>query len=93
MFNFTNRSKAGLCHQTQRVSNRMISSAATRLVKAREGNEAIVTQTIAPGRKGQVKYQGSWWTARCHDNVTLMVGTMVYVMSRQNLTLYIERMF
>ncbi|XGV96387.1 MAG: NfeD family protein [Leptolyngbya sp. BL-A-14] len=51
---------------------------------------AIVTRTIAPGRKGQVQFQGSWWPARCNDEMTLAVGELVRVIQRQDLTLYIE---
>lgn len=51
---------------------------------------AIVTRTIAPGRKGQVQFQGSWWTARCNCEITLAVGELVRVIQRQDLTLYIE---
>ncbi|MGA7936249.1 MAG: NfeD family protein [Kovacikia sp.] len=53
-------------------------------------NEAIVTQTIKPGSKGQVKFQGSWWTARCELGITLVPGKVVYVIARQNsTTLYV----
>jgi hypothetical protein len=53
-------------------------------------NEAIVTQTIEPGRKGQVKFQGSWWTARCELGMTLVPGKTVYVIARHNsTTLYV----
>ncbi|MBW4693336.1 MAG: NfeD family protein [Lyngbya sp. HA4199-MV5] len=55
--------------------------------------EAIVTQTIAPGRRGQVKCQGSWWTARSVQGLTLLPGKVVYVISRQNITLYVEPAF
>ncbi|MBW4469735.1 MAG: NfeD family protein [Stenomitos rutilans HA7619-LM2] len=55
--------------------------------------EAIVTQTIAPGRRGQVKCQGSWWTAKSMQGLTLLPGKVVYVISRQNITLYVEPAF
>lgn len=48
--------------------------------------EAIVTQLIGPGRAGQVQFQGSWWKARCAEQVTLPPGTVVYVIDRQNVT-------
>ena len=51
---------------------------------------AIVTKTIEPTRKGQVKYQGSWWTAQCNSETVLPDGAVVQVMYRQNLTLYVE---
>ncbi|PSB29792.1 NfeD family protein [Stenomitos frigidus] len=52
--------------------------------------EAIVTRTIAPGRRGQVQCQGSWWTAKSVQGLTLLPGKVVYVISRQNITLYVE---
>lgn len=52
--------------------------------------EAIVTQTIAPGREGQVKFRGSWWTARHNLAVVLQPGDRVLVRGRHNLTLYVE---
>lgn len=52
--------------------------------------DAIVTQTIGPGRKGQVKFQGSWWTARCSQDITLSPGKLVCVIDRQLITLYVE---
>ncbi|NEQ27302.1 MAG: hypothetical protein F6K28_51515 [Microcoleus sp. SIO2G3] len=53
--------------------------------------EAIVTLTIAPGRAGQVQFQGSWWKARCAEALTLVPGTIVYVVDRQYVTtLYVE---
>jgi membrane protein implicated in regulation of membrane protease activity len=55
--------------------------------------EAIVTQTIGPGKRGQVKCQGSWWTAKSVQGLTLLPGKVVYVISRQNITLYVEPAF
>lgn len=55
--------------------------------------EAIVTQTIAPGRRGQVKCQGSWWTAQSVQGLTLLPGKVVHVIGRQNITLYVEPAF
>jgi membrane protein implicated in regulation of membrane protease activity len=53
-------------------------------------HEAVVTISICPGKTGQVKFQGSWWNARCTREVTLMPGQTVYVVSRQGNTLYVE---
>ncbi len=44
-------------------------------------NKAIVTNTIEPGKAGQVRFQGSWWNARCEQNLTLTLGQTVYVIS------------
>lgn len=50
-------------------------------------NHAIVTQAIAPGKAGQVKFQGSWWTAYCSQPVTLQPGQQVYVTQLQGTSL------
>ena len=42
-------------------------------------HEAIVTQAIAPHQIGQVRYQASWWRARCELDVTLQEGEIVRV--------------
>lgn len=52
--------------------------------------EAIVTKTIYPHRSGQVKFKGSWWTAKCKQAVTLSPDEIVYVVERQNLTLLVK---
>lgn len=52
--------------------------------------KAVVTQTIKPGDVGQVRFQGSWWSARCVDDVILGLGEVVYVIHRHNNTLYVE---
>ena len=51
---------------------------------------AIVTQAIVPGKVGQVKFQGSWWTARSDQQTTLITGRLVQVICRQNITLYVR---
>lgn len=48
--------------------------------------EAIVTQAIEPGRNGQVKFQGSWWTARCDSENVLFPDQLVYVIGRLSAT-------
>ncbi|QZZ18561.1 NfeD family protein [Leptothermofonsia sichuanensis E412] len=52
--------------------------------------EAIVTQSINPGRTGQVKFKGSWWNARCGQDFTLVEGQVVDVVDRRGNTLYVE---
>lgn len=51
--------------------------------------EAIVEQIIQPGKTGQVRYRGSWWLARCEQEIKLEPGEIVWVISRQNLTLLV----
>jgi membrane protein implicated in regulation of membrane protease activity len=50
---------------------------------------AIVTRTIEPGKTGQIKFRGSWWTSRCEQNIRLKAGEIVHVVRRQGLTLYV----
>jgi hypothetical protein len=52
--------------------------------------EAIVTQAISPGKPGQIKFQGSWWTARCRQPLTFLPGEIVYVIEPKRMPLYIE---
>jgi membrane protein implicated in regulation of membrane protease activity len=93
MFGSMNRLQVGLSDTAQRSSNSAISKAAIRSIAIEVGKEAIVTQAIAPGRKGQVKFQGSWWTARCSQDITLRPGNLVRVIDRQLITLYVEPVF
>jgi hypothetical protein len=50
------------------------------------GNEAIVTRMIQPIQNGQIKFQGSWWTAKCNRKITLMPGDAVRVVGRLSAT-------
>lgn len=52
--------------------------------------EAIVVETIEPGKRGRVSFQGIVWLAQCKQAVTLQKGSTVYVTERQGLTLIIE---
>ena len=52
--------------------------------------EAIVTEAIEPQKAGRVKFQGSWWPARCIQEICLNPGDVVYVVDRKNITLYVE---
>ncbi|WP_083636586.1 NfeD family protein [Leptolyngbya sp. 'hensonii'] len=61
-----------------------------KLTQPDPAREAIVTQQILPRRVGQVAYQGSWWLARCRQEVTFYPGDIVYVVDRWNTTLYVE---
>ncbi len=37
------------------------------------------------------QFQGSWWQARCAEAITLVPGTIVYVVDRRNVTrLYVK---
>jgi membrane protein implicated in regulation of membrane protease activity len=51
---------------------------------------AIVSDTIAPDKRGRVHFQGSWWPAQCEQGITLAVGEVVQVMGRKNITLLVR---
>jgi membrane protein implicated in regulation of membrane protease activity len=51
---------------------------------------AVVATIIHPHRTGRIKFQGSWWFARCDHNITLHPGETVQVIGRQNITLLVE---
>ncbi|MDX2214572.1 MAG: NfeD family protein [Oculatellaceae cyanobacterium bins.114] len=52
--------------------------------------QAMVDQPIQPGAPGRVKFQGSWWPARCEKNLRLMQGEIVRVVGVRNITLLVE---
>lgn len=52
--------------------------------------EAIVMEVIRPGKQWRVSYSGSYWKARCPKETPLQPGDIVYVVSRENITLIIE---
>lgn len=51
---------------------------------------AIVEETIRPNHSGRVRFQGSWWFARCPQDVTIEPGNEVRVIGNQGITLLIE---
>ncbi len=51
---------------------------------------AIVSSTIVPFQGGRVQFQGSWWPARCDQEITLLPGDVVQVIGRQNITLLVQ---
>ena len=53
-------------------------------------SEAIVVDEIVPGRKGGVRFRGTWWSARCTQNIALVPGTIVSVVGRREITLFVE---
>ncbi|MEY3870265.1 MAG: hypothetical protein RLZZ338_4159 [Cyanobacteriota bacterium] len=55
-----------------------------------ENQEGIVDQAIYPYRKGRVYYNGTWWPARCPENVTLAPGEVVEVIYIENITVWVR---
>ena len=52
--------------------------------------QAIVDETIRPFQAGRVSFQGSWWDARCQQNIILKSGEFVEVVGIHNITLIVE---
>lgn len=52
--------------------------------------QAIVDEEIPPYGVGRVRFQASWWPARCEQEVTLVRGQIVYVVGIDNITLLVE---
>jgi membrane protein implicated in regulation of membrane protease activity len=52
--------------------------------------KATVSTTIHPYKTGRIRFQGSWWSARCEGNMTLYAGQIVQIVGRQNITLLVE---
>lgn len=61
--------------------------------KARVVSTGIVEKIIGPGplRRGQIRFQGGWWTAQCQrPDVVLEPGQMCRVVGRDRITLLVE---
>lgn len=52
--------------------------------------QAIVFDSIPVNCIGYIKFQGSFWRARCFQPVSLEPGMLVRVIDRENLTLIVE---
>lgn len=55
-----------------------------------EGGEATVDQIIESGKRGRVYFRGSWWFARCEQDITLEPGEVVAVVGLSNITLLVQ---
>ena len=52
------------------------------------GKRAVVTEEIAPERRGRVEFRGSTWKAEAYENIA--VGTTVEIVDKNNITLIVK---
>ncbi|PSB45895.1 hypothetical protein C7B67_20915 [filamentous cyanobacterium Phorm 6] len=52
--------------------------------------KAIVEEEIRPQESGRVRFQSSWWPAKCELDITLKPGDVVRVVGIDNITLIVE---
>ncbi|MEG4811240.1 NfeD family protein [Microcoleus sp. F8-D3] len=52
--------------------------------------KAIVEEEIKPNQSGSVRFQSSWWPAKCVREITLQPGEVVRVVRLENITLIVE---
>ena len=52
--------------------------------------KAIVDEEIRPNESGRVRFQNSWWPAKCDLDLTFEPGEVVRVVGIDNITLIVE---
>ncbi|MEG4105476.1 NfeD family protein [Microcoleus sp. S13_C5] len=52
--------------------------------------KAIVDEEIRPNEPGRVRFQNSWWPAKCDGDLTFEPGDVVRVVGIDNITLIVE---
>lgn len=52
--------------------------------------EGVVDEPIHPHHPGRVYFHGTWWPARCLQDLVLATGETVRVIGYQNITLIVE---
>ncbi|AFZ06442.1 protein of unknown function DUF107 [Oscillatoria nigro-viridis PCC 7112] len=52
--------------------------------------KAIVDEEIRPNECGRVRFQNSWWPAKCDLDLTFEPGDVVRVVGIDNITLIVE---
>ncbi|NJS12708.1 MAG: hypothetical protein HC789_21205 [Microcoleus sp. CSU_2_2] len=52
--------------------------------------KAIVDEEIRPNESGRVRFQNSWWPAKCDREMTFQPGDVVHVVGIENITLIVE---
>ncbi|MGL5060770.1 MAG: NfeD family protein [Microcoleus sp.] len=60
------------------------------MMSAEYFEEAIVSEEIRAHECGRVRFQSSWWPARCDKGTTFKPGELVYVVGIDNITLLVE---
>ncbi|WP_293355848.1 MULTISPECIES: NfeD family protein [unclassified Microcoleus] len=45
---------------------------------------------MRPGESGRVRFQSTWWPAKCDLEITLKPGAVVRVLALENMTLIVE---
>lgn len=50
---------------------------------------AIVDEEIRPQELGRVRFQNTWWPAKCDREMTFKVGDAVKVVGIENITLIV----
>ncbi|MEG3863318.1 NfeD family protein [Microcoleus sp. herbarium12] len=51
--------------------------------------KAIVDEEIRPLESGRVRFQNSWWPAKCEQEITFQPGDVVRVIGIDNITLIV----
>ncbi|MDY6940860.1 MAG: NfeD family protein [Cyanobacteriota bacterium] len=52
--------------------------------------KATVDEAILPKEKGRIRFQGTYWPARCDSGATLAPGQICFVVGRRGITLLVE---
>jgi|GEM_PF-2313254 len=74
--------------KSQQISGRLAKPHSI-LANYRHGR-AIVETSILPGQVGRVWFKGSWWPARCPQELALFQGQSVRVIDIDRITLIVE---
>jgi len=65
------------------------------VVMFEQGLTGVVERTIKPGAKGQIKFQGSYWSAALyppHHDKAIPRGQRVTIIGREGITLLVHPM-
>jgi membrane protein implicated in regulation of membrane protease activity len=52
--------------------------------------QATVSKPIYPHRLGRVYCRGTWWSAKCHEDITVPTNEIVEVVGIENITLIVK---